>query len=294
MTTDSKRKGIRLPRPLAIFVWAYMVWNLLPVVAAMAFSFNATRSRSQWQGFSTQWWSGTPLSLFDNEEYTAALKHSLELAAMTTVISTVLGTLLALVVTRIRGVAKRPVNFILMIPIVTPELILAVGLYLSLTFITVWPFSVVELGTPAQVVGQVTYTVGFVVVIIRGRIAVLGDGLEAAARDLGAGPIAALVLVLFRLLMPAVLVGAMISFAFSIDNFVITQYLSSDSSTVSIPMYLYTNARGGNTTPALNALATVLVVTTLLAVALASLLYRWATRRESVASDVTGTVALSA
>lgn len=292
--TNSERRRMRFPRPLALFVWAYILWNLLPVVAAMAFSFNASRSRSQWQGFSLQWWSGTPLSLFDNDEYTSALKHSLELAAMTTLVSTVLGTLLALAVTRIRGIGRRPVNFILMIPIVTPELILAVGLYLSLTFIMVWPFSLVEMGTTAQVIGQVTYTVGFVVVIIRGRIAVIGDGLEAAARDLGAGPVAALVLVLFRLLLPAILVGAMISFAFSIDNFVITQYLSADSSTVSIPMYLYENARGGNATPALNALATVLVVTTLVVVALASLLYRWATRRESAGSDITSTVALSA
>lgn len=292
--TSPRRKRIKFPRALALLVWAYILWNLLPVVSAMAFSFNASRSRSEWHGFSTQWWSGTPLSLFDNEEYTSALTHSLELAAMTTAISTVLGTLLALTVTRIRGIGRRPVNFILMIPIVTPELILAVGLYLSLTFIMVWPFSAIELGTTAQVVGQVTYTVGFVVVIIRGRIAVLGDGLEAAARDLGAGPIAALVLVLFRLLLPAVLVGAMISFAFSIDNFVITQYLSADSSTVSIPMYLYENARGGNATPALNALATVLVVSTLVVVALASLLYRWATRKESVGSDITSTVALSA
>ncbi|MEP9362743.1 ABC transporter permease subunit [Nocardioides sp. CN2-186] len=260
----------------------------------MAFSFNATRSRSVWQGFSTQWWSGTPLSLFDNDEYASALKHSLELAAWTTVLATALGTVLALAVTRMRGVSKHPVNFILMIPIVTPELILAVGLYLSLTFITAWPFTLVHLGTAAQVVGQVTYTVGFVVVVIRGRLGVLGEGLEAAARDLGAGPVAALVFVLLRLLMPAVLVGAMISFAFSIDNFVITEYLASDSSTVSIPMYLYANARGGNTTPALNALATILVVMTLAVVALAGLLYRCATRRETGSSDISSTVALGA
>jgi spermidine/putrescine transport system permease protein len=131
----------------------------------------------------------------------------------------------------------------------------------------------------AQVVGQVTFSLSYVVVIIRSRLASIGSQYEEAARDLGATPLAALRLVLIPLLAPAILASMLIVFALSIDDFVVTQYMSSNSSTTTIPMFLYSNARGGTSTPALNALATILVFTTLVGITVAYLSYTVLGRR---------------
>jgi spermidine/putrescine transport system permease protein len=118
----------------------------------------------------------------------------------------------------------------------------------------------------------------YVVVIMRGRLASIGPEYEEAARDLGATRWVALRLVLLPLLLPAILASMLIVFALSLDDFVIAQYLSGGYSTVTVPMYIYASARGGST-PALNALATILVVTTLIAVGAAYLLYTISSRR---------------
>jgi spermidine/putrescine transport system permease protein len=125
------------------------------------------------------------------------------------------------------------------------------------------------------------------VVIVRGRLASIGGQYEEAARDLGATTIGAVRLILLPLLLPAILASMLIVFALSIDDFVVTQYMSSNAATTTIPMYLYSNARGGTTTPALNALATILVVVTLLGVGVAFLVYR-AFGRFSPATEESG------
>ena len=248
----------------------------------MLFSFNAGRSRSVWQGFSLRWWSGDPsLSIFHNPDYTHALVHSLELAALDMLIATPLGVLLALGLTRWRGRGSGAANGLMLIPLVTPEIVMAVSLLLVFTQLAIVPFSAIHLGTTAQVVGQVTFSVSYVVVIVRSRLIQIGPEYEEAARDLGATPAGALWHVLVPLLLPAILASMLIVFALSIDDFVVTQYMSSNASTTTIPMFLYSNARGGTTTPALNALATVLVLTTLIIVGLAFLIYAALGRRTS-------------
>ncbi len=270
------------PRFLVAVTWTYVFWALLPVLIAMLFSFNNGRSRSVWQGFSLRWWSGDPsLSIFHNSDYTHALVHSLELAALDMLIATPLGVLLALGLTRWRGRGSGAANGLMLIPLVTPEIVMAVSLLLVFTQLAIVPFSAIHLGTTAQVVGQVTFSVSYVVVIVRSRLIQIGPEFEEAARDLGATPAGALWHVLVPLLLPAILASMLIVFALSIDDFVVTQYMSSNASTTTIPMFLYANARGGTTTPALNALATVLVLTTLIIVGLAFLIYAALGRRTS-------------
>jgi spermidine/putrescine transport system permease protein len=258
------------PRFLVLATWGYIAWALVPVVIAILFSFNSGRSRSVWQGFSIRWWWGDPnLSIFHDPEYTHALVHSLELAALDMVIATPLGVLLALGLSRWRGRGAGAANALMLVPLVTPEIVMAVSLLLVFTQLSIVPFSLINLGTTAQVVGQVTFSLSYVVVIVRSRLASIGPEYEEAARDLGATPAAALRLVLVPLLLPAILASMLIVFALSIDDFVVTQYMSSNAATTTIPMYLYSNARGGATTPALNALASILVFATLLGVAVA-------------------------
>ena len=154
----------------------------------------------------------------------------------------------------------------MLVPLTTPELAMAVSLLLVFTQLAVIPFSAVHLGTTAQVIGQVTFSVSYVVVIVRSRLAAIGPDYEQAARDLGASPRQALQHVLLPLLTPAILASMLIVFALSIDDFVVTQYMSSSGDTTTIPMLLYANARGGATTPALNAVATIMVLVTLIGV----------------------------
>ena len=276
------------PRFLVATTWLYMLWALVPVAAAILFSFNSGKSRSVWQGFSIRWWWGDPVqSIFHDPDYTNALFHSLELAGLDMAIATPLGALLAIGLSRWRGRGGGAANLLMLVPLVTPEIVMATSLLLVFTQLSIVPFSLVRLGTGAQLVGQVTFSLSYVVVIVRGRLASIGYEYEEAARDLGATPTQALRLVLLPLLLPAIVASTLIVFALSIDDFVVTQYMSSTAATTTIPMYLYSNARGGTTTPALNALATILVVVTLVGVGLAFLLFALLNRRTAT-RDVSG------
>jgi spermidine/putrescine transport system permease protein len=176
---------------------------------------------------------------------------------------------LAMGLQRWRGRGSGTVNIMMLLPLVTPEIVM--GVSLLLLFLQV--FSAIGLGTVAQAIGQITFTISYVVVIVRGRLVSIGPEYEEAAADLGAPPTQVLFRVLLPLLAPAILASAAIVFALSIDDFVITQYLSSDASTTTVSMLLYSSARGAPT-PALNALATVALVITLGTLALTFLVYR--------------------
>ncbi len=175
-----------------------------------------------------------------------------------------LGVGLAIGLTRWRGFGARPVNFLMLFPLVTPEIVMAVSLLL--VFVSLYK---IQLGTTAQALGQVTFSISYVVLVVRGRLLSVGRQYEEAARDLGASTFGALRLVLLPLLAPAIFASLMVVFALSIDDFVVTDYLSSNSSTQTVPIKIYSSVRG-TTTPALNALATVMVLATLVAVVLAA------------------------
>ena len=271
------------PRFLAAVTWLYMVWAIVPVGIAVLFSFNDGRSRSVWQGFSTRWYWGDPdQSVLHDPALRSALEQSLRLAGLDMLIAVPLGVGLALGLTRWRGFGARPVNFLMLFPLVTPEIVMAVSLLL--VFVTLYK---IELGTTAQTLGQVTFSISYVVIVVRSRLLSVGREYEEAARDLGASTIGALRLVLLPLLAPAIFASLMVVFALSIDDFVVTDYLSSDASTQTVPIKIYSSVRG-TTTPALNALATVMVVTTLLAISAALVVYR----RFSAGEPATGGAAV--
>jgi len=162
----------------------------------------------------------------------------------------------------------------MLVPIVTPEIVFGVALFLV--------FSQLYTGFPdgitRQVLGHVTFTISFVVVIIRSRLAAIGTQYEEAARDLGASRLQAIRLVLLPLLSPAIFASVMVVFATSVDDFVISSFLSTGSSTETVPIKIYAGSRAGST-PALNALATVMLVLTLTAVTLAALVLKTVQRR---------------
>ena len=253
------------PRLLRLFVIAYIIWSLVPVLIAIQFGFNDGRSRSTWQGFSTRWYYGDPdLSVWNDPALRESLIQSLKLAGLTMLIATPLGIALALGLARWRGRGAKPANFLMLFPLITPEIVMGVALFL----VFVYMLDFVALGTPAQALGHVTFTLSYVVIVIRGRLFALGRDYEEAAMDLGASPWQALRLVLLPMLWPAIAASLMVAFAISIDDFVISAFLSADQSSITIPVRLYSAARVAPN-PALNALASILLFASLLAIAIA-------------------------
>ena len=272
------------PRFLPVVVGLYIFWSVVPVVIAILFAFNDGRSRTSWEGFSLRWfWTDQNLSVFHDPNLQAALKHTLLLAVICVAVAVPLGVTLALGLQRWRGRGSGTVNVLMLLPLVTPEIVM--GVALLLLFLQI--FNQIGLGTTAQSIGQITFTMSYVVVMVRGRLVSIGPEYEEAAADLGAPPVDVLYRVLLPLLAPAILASAAVVFALSIDDFVITQYLSGDASTQTVSMLLYSSARGAPT-PALNALATIALAITLATLALAFLVYR----RFASGEDATAVAAL--
>lgn len=264
------------PRLLALWTWLYIAWSIVPIVIAVQFSFNAGRSRSTWQGFSFQWYFQDPdLSVLHDPSLRLALIQSLKLAGLSMLITTPLGVALALGLARWRGRGAKPANFLMLFPLVTPEIVMGVALFLVFTNL----FDFVSLGTPAQLLGHVTFSLSFVVIIIRGRLFAVGREYEEAAMDLGATQWDSLRRVLLPLLAPAIFSALMIVFALSIDDFVISAFLVAQESSVTIPVRLYSTARLAPS-PALNALASLLLFGSLTAITLAGLFLRRYRKRE--------------
>ena len=269
------------PRFLSIFVWLYIAWSLIPVLIAVQFGFNAGRSRSAWQGFSLRWYLDDPdLSVLHDPALRLALLQSLKLAGLTMLIATPIGVALAIGLARWRGRGARPSNLLMLFPLVTPEIVMGVSLFLVFQYVFPW----VTLGTQAQALGHVTFTISYVVIIVRGRLFSIGREVEEAALDLGASPTQALRMVLIPLLWPAILASLLIAFAISIDDFVISAFLVGGQSSVTIPVKLYSAARAAPS-PALNALASILLFTTMIAIALAGVMMKRFKRRQGVAAS---------
>ncbi len=259
------RNPWRRPYVLGTITWLYILWSLVPVLIAVQFSFNGGRSRSTWQGFSTQWYCCAEGSVGEDPSLLLALENSLILGAVTVVVATPLGVMLALGLTRWRSRTSKVSNGIALVPLVTPELVLGSALYLVMVNL----YQFVPLGRPAMLLGHVTFSISYVLVIVRARLLSIGGDYEEAARDLGASPLQAIRTILVPLLMPSIFASAMIVFATSLDDFVVSQFLFGDAANITVPIKLYSAVRA-SPTPALNALATLLLVGSILALILAA------------------------
>ena len=264
------------PRFLSVWTWLYIIWTIAPVVIAVQFSFNDGRSRSTFQGFSTQWYEAIWDQASENYDDTLlpALVQSLKLAVLTMPIATVLGVGLAIGLARWRGRGSGAANFLMLFPLVTPEIVMGVAMFLILVNLYNVPLS-----TGAQLLGHVTFSISYVVIVTRGRLFAVGKDYEEAAMDLGASPAMALVRVLLPLLAPAILSSFFIVFAISIDDFVISQFLCAQDC-VTIPIKIYSAARNAGN-PSLNALATIMMMLSLLSISVAVLILRRYNKRHA-------------
>jgi spermidine/putrescine transport system permease protein len=257
--------------PLAVLTWLYVLWSLVPVLVAVRISFNSGRSRSAFQSPSWRWYVDDPASVWRSDELQTALANSLRLAGLCMLIAVPLGVTLAIGLQRWRGRASRAANNLILLPLVTPEIVIGVSLFLVFTQVYTW----VPRGFTTQLLGHVTFTVSYVVIIVRGRLISIGGQFEEAARDLGATRVQALRMVLLPQLGPAIFASLMVVFATSVDDFVISSFLSTGAGTETVPIKIYASARAA-ATPNVNALATTMLTITLLATTLTALvLRRW-------------------
>lgn len=269
----------RPPRILVAVTLGYLAWSLIPVLIAVIFSFNDGKSRTVWQGFSTRWYFGdTTKSVWHDAALHTALLQTLKLGLIATAITVPLGVMFAIGIDRWRGRLPAGANMLMLVSFVLPEVLLAVAL---LFVVTSLPLPI-GLGTEAQVLGLVTYQIAYPAVLVRARLATIGNQYEEAATDLGASPLAALRRVTLPMLFPAIFASAVLVFADVIDNFVLVRYLSGNSSTEPVSVKIYNTARAAPT-PALNALATLLLLTALLAITVGYLIYRRMTRGDHTA-----------
>jgi spermidine/putrescine transport system permease protein len=272
-----RRNPWRHPWFLEGFTWLYLIWSLLPVALAVLFSFNNGRSQSVWQGFSWRWYYQDPVnSVLHNPDLHAAVVQTLRLSVYVTLITVPLGVAFALGINRWRGPVASSFNFVMILSFVIPELIFGVAMFFVFTRL----FTTVGLGSLAEVLALVTWNLSWPALIVQARLVTIGRHYEEAAADLGATPWQVTYRVMMRLLTPAIFASAVLVFSGVIDDFVLVDLLSSNSSNTPMSVYIYAQQRGGNGGPALNALGTIMLAMSFVVAIIGYIGYRWLTRGE--------------
>ena len=266
-----RRNPWRKPRVLQLITVMYLAWSILPVLIAIMISFNAGRSNSTLQTFGVRWWIDDPegQALFQDPVLRRAILQTYLLAFATMMVAVPLGVAFAIGLDRWRGRPAAGANFMMLVTFVLPEIVIGVAMLSVVQHL----FSFVQLGTYAQIMALVTYQISYPVIIVRARLLTIGKEYEEAGMDLGASPQQAVRSVLLPLLYPAILASFAIVFADTVDDFVTVTYLSGPASSQPLSTFIYTTARS-TATPATNAAATLMLVTTTLVIALGFVAYR--------------------
>lgn len=238
-------------RWLTAYAAAGYVFLFLPIAVLILFSFNDSKRNFQWKGFTLDWYP----TVFANDALIDALFVTLRVAAVAVVVSTVLGTLLGLALARRRFRGRGATETLLLIPMVTPEIVM--GLSLLVFFFQLFG----SRGSFEQLVlAHITFCVSYVAIVVRARAAGMDGSLEEAARDLGASAFGAFRYVTFPLILPAVVSGALLAFALSFDDYVVTTFNAGVGSST-LPLYIYGKVKFG-VTPEINAISTIIVAVT--------------------------------
>jgi spermidine/putrescine transport system permease protein len=237
---------------LSLYALAVYAFLFAPIVVLILFSFNDSKRNFVWRGFTLRWYP----ELFANENLLHALGVTLQVAAISVVATTVLGTLLGLGLARLRsGAASGVSDTLILLPMVTPEVVMGISLLLFFALLfdangSIWQISI----------AHIAFSISYVAIIVRARAVSLDPRMEEAARDLGASPATAFFHVTLPLIAPAVAAGALIAFALSFDDLIITSFNAGVGSST-LPLYIYSRIRFG-VTPEINAISTLIVAGT--------------------------------
>ncbi|MEQ1792802.1 MAG: ABC transporter permease [Nitrospira sp.] len=223
----------------------------MPILVLVIFSFNASRLSAVWQGFSWQWYG----VLWQDQALLAATANSLLVATLSTGLVVLLGVPAAMGLERLKGRGRRTLETIFVLPLVLPEVMMGVALLLLFVMIQ-WPLSLTTV-----VIGHAAFNLPVVIVMVRARLHKLDPRLEEAARDLGASAWDTFRRVTWPLVRPAVLGAALLAFAISLDDFIVTFFVAGPGATT-LPLKVYSMIKSG-ISPEINALSSVLVLSSM-------------------------------
>ena len=246
---------------LAVFVFLYA-----PIVILIVFSFNDSRRNIVWQGFTTDYYAKAA----ENASLIEAFSNSLIIAAVSTLLSTIIGALLALALWRFRFPGKAALDGASALPIVIPEICMGVSLLVFFNRVgwptdMPWPLNLMPI-----IIGHVAFSFPFVAVVVRSRMAGFDRSLEEASKDLGASEWQTFWNVTVPYMKPGLIAGGLLAMTLSLDDFVIT-FFTSGPGTLTFPVQVYSMVRFG-ATPEVNAASTVLIAVT---VVLTIIAVRW-------------------
>jgi spermidine/putrescine transport system permease protein len=249
----------RVPALVLVLVLGFLY---LPILLLVANSFNAARFSSTWGGFSLRWYAA--LLEPSSRDLWEAARRTLLIATVSSAASMVLGTLSACALHWYRSRLQRVHYGILYLPIVIPDLLMGIGLLLFFS----------ALGTPLGVgtilLAHITFCASFVAVVVLGRLQGFDETVIDAARDLGAGRWTIVRRIVAPLLAPGILAGGLLAFTLSVDDYVITFFVSGPGS-ATLPLKIYSMVKHSKDLPVINAISTLFLVLTFLVV--------WATQR---------------
>jgi spermidine/putrescine transport system permease protein len=254
--------GTRLPRwVLAVTVGVYAFLHI-PILVLVVFSFNDSKFSASWVGFTLDWYS----RLLQRPDIIRGLKASLIVGGVSTVISAVLGTLVALALARHRFRGRTAFEGFLYVPIVTPEIVVGISLLILFALVKI------PLGLTTITIAHVAFSLSFVVIVVLARLEGMDQNLEEAAMILGADEITTFWRVTVPQLWPGILSGALLAFTMSFDDFVITSFVSGSGSST-LPIVVYGMVRR-NIEPSINAISTIILLVTTALIYLADRLAR--------------------
>jgi spermidine/putrescine transport system permease protein len=226
-----------------------------PIAVLILFSFNSSRSTQVWSGFSFEWYG----QLLADPTILQAFRTSLTVGVIATLIATVIGTMTALALSRHRFRGQSAADTAIYAATVMPEIV--VGVSLLVFFVSVFIPMGIQLGITTIVIAHVAFTISFVTIVVRARLAGMDRSVEEAAQDLGASPLQTFFRVTLPLILPGVMAGGLLAFTLSFDDFVITYFISGVGSST-LPLKIYSMIKFG-VSPVINALSTVVLVATL-------------------------------
>lgn len=243
---------------LMLYAVGAVAYMLAPIVVVALFSFDATSQGKldyAWSGFSLDAWGDA----FANESVNEAMITSLQLAALATVGSTIVGTLMALALVRHQFRGRAASNLLIILPMATPEIVIGAAL------LSMFLIYGLDLGFTTLLIAHVMFSISFVVVVVRSRLIGFDRSLEEAAADLGATPLTTFRKVTMPLMAPGIVAAALLAFALSIDDFVISNFNSGTTET--FPLYIFGVSLRGIPVQ-VNVLATLLFAVAVVAIAL--------------------------
>ncbi len=244
--------------------WSALVYVFLyaPIVVVVVYAFNGGRQVLNWEGFSTKWF-GEALA---DPTITEPLKNSLLIGVGNAIVACVLGTALALGLSRMRRRVRAPIDALVYMTLVTPEIVF--GISALIFFVQAG----IPLGLTTILIAHVVFNASVVALIVRARVVGMGGEFEEASYDLGAGPLSTFRQVTLPRLAPAILAGGLLAFTFSFDDF-ITSFFVSGAGTTTLPLRIFSSLRFG-ISPIVNATAVMMLVLTLAAIIIAYLVLR--------------------